>query len=109
MLPKPSFGKVFQVHQCTHCHHSTCNKQKDHRLQSVKSKPKTKLNLFSLWSIIHSICLLPSSPSEYLFVTHDPTASITARDVKFSKAISSRPSICPFKTHNNRSLSVYKL
>ena len=33
--------------------------------------------------------LLPGNPSEYLFVRQDPTASITALDVKFSEAISS--------------------
>jgi len=38
-------------------------------------------------SIFH---LLPGSPSEYLFVRQEPTASITARDVKFSDAISSK-------------------
>lgn len=40
--------------------------------------------------------LLPGSPSEYLFVRHEPTASITARDVKFSEAISSRLLNCLF-------------
>jgi hypothetical protein len=38
--------------------------------------------------------LFPGSPSEYLFVRHDPTASITALLVKFSEAMSSRPRNC---------------
>jgi hypothetical protein len=35
---------------------------------------------------------LPGYPSLYLFVRHEPTALITAGDVKFSLAINCRPS-----------------
>ena len=34
---------------------------------------------------------MPGRPSEYLLVRHDPFTSITAFDVKFSDAMSSRP------------------
>lgn len=47
-----------------------------------------------------SAYLLPGKPSEYLFVRQEPTASITARDVKFSDAMSSRPRNCLRFSHS---------
>jgi hypothetical protein len=44
--------------------------------------------------------LFPGNPSEYLLVRHEPTASITARDVKFSEAISSKPRNCRRFSHS---------
>jgi hypothetical protein len=38
-------------------------------------------------------------PSEYLFVMQEPKACMTARDVKFSEAISSKPRTCSGNEH----------
>lgn len=41
-----------------------------------------------------TVYLFPGYPSQYLFCMHEPRASSTARLVKFSEAMSSKPLIC---------------
>lgn len=57
-------------------------------LRYKKNPPKKTMH--SRFTVDIKSYLFPGNPSEYLLVRQEPTASITALDVKFSEAISSR-------------------
>lgn len=80
-----------------------------HSHASVAACGAGRAGLRSLWRLAwrsRGTHRAPGWPSEYLFVMHEPSASRTGRDVKFSLAMSSMPFLRGLRacgcSHSNR-------